>query len=84
LDKDKAIDRLVSIAENDEDSKVFYKLVHYESDKVFYPEDVGYIVVKFNEDNNELHVVGVYDQYEMIPQQFREDEDYWIDNIDIV
>lgn len=85
LNKDTALDMIASIAENDDKPNFWYKLVHYEADGVFYADDPGYIVVKVDDDNNKLEIVGIYDQYEMIPEQIRQEElDYWIDDLEIV
>ena len=78
------MDMLASIAENDDKKNFWYKMVHFEADGVFYQNDVVYIVVTCNE-GNKLEIVGIHDQYEMIPDQIRQNElDYWIDDLEVV
>jgi hypothetical protein len=84
INKDTAMDTLAGVAENDDKKNLWYKLVHFEADGVFYTEDTGYVVLKIKDDGR-IDVVGVYDQYEMIPEQIRDNElDYWIDDLEIV
>lgn len=84
LNKDTALDTLAGVAENDNKNTLWYKLIHFEADGVFYSEDTTYIVIKI-EDDGRIEVLGIYDQYEMIPEQIRHNElAYWIEDLEVI
>lgn len=84
LSKDIVLDKMLSFAENDDSNHTWYKIIHYQADGVFYPGDIAHVVIKFNEENASIDVCGIYDQYEMIPDQIRDNDlDYWIEDIGV-
>ena len=81
MNKDIALDSIVSLAENDDKDSVWYKLVHFETDGMFDSGDTIYLVLKL-EDDGKIEIICVKDQYETIDAQIRENEvDYWIDDL---
>jgi hypothetical protein len=81
--KDAAVDHLVSLIENDKTHSTWYKLIHYETDGVFYPGDNIYVVLKLD-DECRIEIICVKDQYETIDEQIRNNEyDYWIEDMDL-
>jgi hypothetical protein len=85
LSKDVVLDTMLSFAENDDSNNTWYKIIHYQADGVFYPGDIAHFVIKFNEETASIDVCGIYDQYEMIPDQILDNDlDYWIEDIEIL
>lgn len=86
LDSRTAIDILTNLALEDLGTNFWYKVVQYNALGTFHRNDHVYIVVDHTPDGD-LHIKGVYDQYEVIPQRYRDEygEDiYWVDNMTIV
>lgn len=86
LNKDRALDMLMTIAENDDSPGLWYKLVRFESNNLLREGDTVYIAARLSGDDcSKLEIHEIYDQYEMIPDQIRQNDlDYWIEDMELV
>jgi hypothetical protein len=82
LDKDTAMDELIDhINNNIRREDVWFKLVLFEARRVLNRGTTLYVVVDTFDDAPDFKVFDIYDQYEAIPEEVRNDNDYWIEDI---
>ncbi|NCA21014.1 MAG: hypothetical protein EBS86_07755 [Crocinitomicaceae bacterium] len=82
-----AFDTLVEHMEQDQTDNRWYKIVSFQSDRTISVGDDAWIVIKNTEEEgfSRVVVVGIYDQYETIPEQIRDnDDDYIVDGMKVV
>lgn len=82
-----AFDTLVERVEQDQTDNRWYKIVNFQSERTIHVGDDAWIAIKNTEEEgfSRVVVVGIYDQYETIPEQIRDnDDDYIVDGMKVV
>lgn len=80
--KETALDSLINVGQGDVTPAAWYKLIRFEADGVFCPGMVAHVVVHM--EDSHIRIICIRDQYEMIDYQIRNNDDYWIDDIEII